>query len=83
MAVKFHKEEERKRYDKAKTYIFKVGKRQHNNRLNDIYIIAKLDIVTCISIARQRVTKNIHMAKNMQATMEGLPFLCNGKITPL
>jgi hypothetical protein len=41
-------------------------------------------IVTCISIARQRVAKHILAATNTQAAIEELPFLCNGNVnTPL
>jgi hypothetical protein len=42
------------------------------------------NIVTHISIARQSVVKHILAAKNRQATIEELPFLCNGNVnTPL
>jgi hypothetical protein len=43
MAVQFGNKEQRERYDKVWTYIFKVNKRQHKKRLNETYVIAKLD----------------------------------------
>jgi hypothetical protein len=42
------------------------------------------NIVTCTSIAAKRVAKHILAAKDTQATIEELSFLCNDDVnTPL